>query len=127
MGDSQAQPIGDVDGDDYFDGPVSSAQVWVDEPCPSPLPTLTPSAPPAISPSATPKSTPASSPLPTTVEPASPTLASPTVGRSEDTSSTESGDKDGFPWAVIAGASAGVVVLAAGAAFVLYRLLRQSG
>ena len=127
LADPESRAMGDIDGDNYFDGPVSSAQVWVDEPCPSPLPTLTPSAPPAISPSATPDGAPVSSPVPTTVGPASPTPVPPAVGAPGDALSTETEDEDGFPWAIIVGVSAGAVVVAAGAALVLRRLLRQSG
>jgi hypothetical protein len=113
LGDSSAKAIGDIDGDDVFDGPVSQARVYVDEACPSgALPSLTPALPPALSPEATPASPAAASPTPATVEPIGP--AAP---------ATEGGG--GFPWAIVCGASAGAVVAALALALVAGRLLRR--
>lgn len=113
LGDSAAKAIGDIDGDNVFDGPASKARVYVDEACPSgALPSLTPALPPALSPEATPASPAAASPTPATVEPIGP--AAP---------ATEGGG--GFPWAIVCGASAGAVVAALALALVAGRLLRR--
>lgn len=123
MGDPESTPIGDVDGDSFFDGPVAYAQVWVDEPCPSPLPTLTPVLPPTPSPEAMPASPAAASPTPATVEPASPVAATPGGSPAVDMP-TEGEDDGGFPWVVAVGASAAAVV-AAIAAGLAFRWLRR--
>lgn len=113
LGDSAAKAIGDIDGDNVFDGPVSEARVYVDEACPSgALPSLTPALPPALSPEATPAGPAAASPTPATVEPIGP--AAP---------ATE--EEGGFPWAIVCGASAGAVVAALALALVAGRLLRR--
>ena len=113
LGSLEAVPIGDVNGDGEFDGPIGYAQVWVGEPCPSSLPTAVPTPSPTVRPQATAASPAAPSPTPTTAKPASPT-AVPTSGQS-----TEGEGNGGFPWAVACGAAAAAVVaaLAAGLAF----------
>ena len=119
LADPEAMAIGDVTGDEIFDGAVGHAQVWVDEPCPSPLPSPLPSPIPRPTPTVRPAETPpsAASPAPpaATVEPAETTPATPSEG----------GDNGGFPWAIVCGASAGAVVAAVALAFVGRRLLRR--
>ena len=114
LGDSAARAMGDVTGDGRFDGAVGHAQIWVDEPCPSPLPTPPPQPTPTVRPAETPPSA-ASPATPATVEPAETTPATPSEG----------GDNGGFPWAIVCGASAGAVVAAVALAFVGRRLLRR--
>jgi len=115
LGDSAPMAIGDVNGDGWFDGAVGHAQVWVDEPCPSPLPTPTPQPTPTVGPAQTPPSTASPTPPAATVEPAETTPATPSEG----------GDSGGFPWAIVCGASAGAVVAALALALVAGRLLRR--
>jgi hypothetical protein len=113
LGDSSGKAIGDIDGDNVFDGTVSTARVYVDEACPSgALPTLTPASPSALSPEATPASPAAATPTPGTVEPISPAAAA-------------TDDGSGFPWAIVGGASAGAVVVALALALVAGRLLQR--
>lgn len=115
LGDSGAMPMGDVTGDGWFDGAVGHAQVWVDEPCPSVLPTPTPRPTPTVMPAETPPSAASPTPPTATVGPADTTPAAPSEG----------GDSGGFPWAIVGGASAGAVVAAAALAFAGGRLLRR--
>lgn len=61
LADPSAQPIGDTNGDTYFDGPVSGAEIRVDEACPAATPLSTPR--PAATLEATPTAT-ATPPLP---------------------------------------------------------------
>jgi hypothetical protein len=107
LGDSAAKAIGDIDGDSFFDGPVSRGRVYVGEACPSgALPTLTPAPSPALSAEAT---------------PAGPAATGEPVG----TAAPAAEEEDGFPWAIVAGASAGAVVAALALALVVGRLLRR--
>lgn len=125
--DVQGQAMGDADGDQVFDGSISGAQVWVDQPCPSaPLPTLVPPRPTITPPTvASPTATPATpGPGPATVQPASPTAATPTMQPTTDAVSDEGGD-EAFPWAVVAGATAGSVLAALALGFVLWRVARR--
>jgi len=109
VGDSAAKAIGDIDGDSFFDGPVSNAQVYVDKACPSgPLPTLAPPATPLA-----PGASPTAAETPTPWPPATPAAEGEGEG------------EGGFPWAIVAGASAGAVVAALALAFVVGRLLRR--
>jgi hypothetical protein len=116
--DPESTPLGDADGDSYFDGPIAFAQVWVDEPCPSALPTLTPVPPPTIAQQATP--VPPASPFPP------PATATP-GGPAADGEPTEGEDDDGFPWAVAVGVSAGAVVAALAAGLAVRWLQRRPG
>jgi len=63
------QPIGDVNGDSVFDGPVSNAEVRVNQLCPgetpTPTPTTTPSPTPTLTPTPSPSPTPSLTPTPT--------------------------------------------------------------
>lgn len=115
LGDPAAMAIGDVNDDGWFDGAVGHAQVWVDEPCPSPLPTPTPRPTPTVRPAETPPSAASPTPPATTVEPAETTPATP----------SEDDDNGGFPWAIVCGASAGAVVAALALAIAGGRLLRR--
>ncbi|MGQ9674580.1 MAG: hypothetical protein ACUVX1_02820 [Chloroflexota bacterium] len=85
--DGSAEPIGDSDGDGFFDGPIANAQVAVDTDCPggpppasptSPAASPTPTAAVSPSPEQTPGSpTPGTTPTPTMTATAS---VSPTPG-----------------------------------------------
>lgn len=121
LGDLESMAIGDLTGDDIFDGTVGHAQVWVDEPCPSPLPS------PSPSPTPTPRPSPTVGPVETPPSAASPTPPAATVEPGETTPATpsEGDDSGGFPWAIVCGASAGAVVAALALAFVGARLLRR--
>lgn len=114
------EPIGDIDGNGVFDGPISHAQIAVDTACPgttaSPTPT-TPVASPSPSPSApaTPEATATAIRTPTvTPPPASPTATAPEDG--------EPASDDGPPWLLVAvaGSVAALAVLAAGGAALVY-------
>lgn len=119
--------VGDVDGDDFFDGPVLNAQVAVDQDCvsePLPMRTATPevtASPPAAETPATPAvTTAAPSPTPAATVPATPVEpSSPTPAAGEPAE-----DDDGFPWAIAVGAGAGGVVLLA-LALIGWRLLQR--
>lgn len=112
--DSAGKPIGDVNGDQVFDGPVSGIQVWVDEACPSgPLPTLTPPAA-VITP-------PPMTPLPPGASPAAGTPAPPAAGGP----TTEAEEDEGFPWAIAVVAGAGAALAALAVAVVTWRLVRR--
>lgn len=116
LGDSAAGAIGDVNGDNVFDGAVGHAQVWVDEPCPSVLPTPTPRPTPTVMPAETPPSAAISTPPAATAGPADTTPATPSEG----------GDGGGFPWAVVTGAVIGAVVAALAVALVFRWLVRRA-
>lgn len=124
LANSEAKAIGSVSGDDVFDGTVSSAQMWVGEPCPSTLPTLTPYVPPITTPEATP------TPGPTSPTPGAPTPASPgpeaTATAELPVQSLQPDDGDGFPWAVVGAASAAVVALLAGGLTLRWLLRRRA-
>lgn len=117
--DSEAEPIGDVDGDGFFDSQISNAQIAVDTGCPGGTPGASPTAP-AASPTPTSAISPTAETTPTMTEtvaatpaPASPTprtpVASPTP---ESPVATEDG---GSPWtgvpAIIGYALGGLAVL----------------
>jgi hypothetical protein len=114
LGDPSANPIGDITGDEHFDGAVGSAQVWVDQPCPSELPT----------PSPTP------SPTPTIEAPTSTAVAATTVPGQPSPQATQSvsttGD-NGFPWAIVIGAGVATVVVALAGGLLLRWLLQRTG
>jgi len=125
LGDSSSQAIGDVNGDDIFDGPTGYAQVWVGEPCPGALPSPTP-APPTETPEATPATTAASSSPTATLGPGQPT-STPGVQPSPQATPSGGGDDNGFPWAVAVGAAAATLVAAVAAALIFRWLLRRAG
>jgi hypothetical protein len=111
------KPIGDVDGNGVFDGPISQAQIAVDTACsattasPSPTapvasPSPTPSTPATLKATATPIRTPTATPPP----------ASPTATAPEDGKSASAG---GPPWLIVAVAGS-VAALAAGGAALVY-------
>lgn len=109
LADSAGQPIGDTNGDQLFDGPISGAQIWVDQPCPSgPLPTLTP---------------PAATPL---APEASPTAAE-TLTPGPEGLPADSEEDDGFPWPIASGAAVGAALVAVLLGFACWRLLRRTG
>jgi len=124
LADWSGNIIGDVDGNDFFDGPVHSAQVAVDQNCVSePLPTETATpeviaSPPAAETLATP-----AAPSPT---PAATVPATEPAGPSQSTlaPSEPAEDGDGFPWAIAGAAGAGAGVLLA-LAVLGWRLLRS--
>jgi hypothetical protein len=82
--DSEAEPIGDLNDDGFFDGPIANAEIAVGGTCPegTPPPTFTAiaeSPTPEASPSAIPDATAAPTETPTATAAASPTVpASPT-------------------------------------------------
>jgi hypothetical protein len=100
--DSQAEPIGDLDGDKFFDGTISNAQVAVDTACPEGTPVPSPTAPAAsstptsaisASPERTPGSpTPGATPTPARTVTATPQPGSPTPGGSGPT------ENEGSAW-----------------------------
>lgn len=120
LGTSEILAIGDVTGDNMFDGPISYAQVWVGEPCPSTLPTPPPRPSPTVIPE--PTSPGVSTPIPPeTGEPTEPTPAAP---NGEALPGEDEGG-DGIPWAIVLGASAGAVVAALALGFAVGRLLQR--
>jgi len=120
LGSSEILAIGDVTGDNMFDGPISYAQVWVDEPCPSALPTPPPKPSPTVMPE--PTSPGVTTPIPPEAgETTEPTPAAP----GGEVSPSEDGGGDGLPWAIVLGASAGAVVVALALGFVVGRLLQR--
>jgi hypothetical protein len=108
------EPIGDIDGNGVFDGPISHAQIAVDTACPggtaSPSPTT-----PVASPSPSPEATTTAIRTPT----ATPPPASPTATGAEDGESASDG---GPPWLLVAvaGSVAALAALAAGGAALVY-------
>jgi len=123
------EPIGDVDGNGVFDGPISQAQIAVDTACPattaSPSPTTPVASPsptgPVASPSPTPSTpaTPEATATPTRTPTATPPPASPTANAPGDEGSASGG---GPPWLIVAaaGSVAALAALAAGGAALLY-------
>jgi hypothetical protein len=129
--DTEAESIGDLDGDALFDGPIANAEIAVDGTCPggtprptgtmilaSPTPRPTPPVIPEETgtPTGTPAATAAASPTlatsPTATAPAvSPTASAP--GEGGDTSSD-----GGPPWVIVYVCGAVAVVLLGGAATV---------
>jgi cell division septation protein DedD len=132
LGDSNSLPIGDVNGDELFDGAIGYAQVWVGEPCPSVLPSPTPSASPTATTEETPEATPEAT-TPTTAVPSTP-AATPGPGQptvpsaqpSPQATASVGGDDSGFPWAVVIGASAATIVAALVVALGFRWLLRRA-
>ena len=117
--------IGDVGGDDSYDGPVHLARVAVDQSCasaPPPTTTETPEAT-AIPPGTETPATPAPpSPTPAaTAPPTQPAASSPTPVATGEAGKDDDG---GFPWAIVAAATAGAAVVA-GVSLVGWRLLLQ--
>lgn len=121
FGDPTSTAIGDVNGDDMFDGTVGHAQVWVDEACPStlptPIPSPSPTSVPTVGPTVTPPSEATPTPPPATGEPTEPITPGP---------ASEGGNNGGgFSWAIVAGATAGAVVVGLALGFAGGRLLRR--
>lgn len=129
--DAKAEPIGDLDGDDLFDGPIANAEVAVDGTCPgvTPVPTTTmiPTSPtprptpPVIpeetgTPTGTPAATAAASPTVATSPTATAPAVSPTAGAPGEDGDTSS--DGGPPWVIAYVGGAVVVVLLGGAAAV---------
>jgi hypothetical protein len=128
--DFNGDSIDDADGDGFFDGPISNAQIAVDSPCPGSSPAVSPTAtaalPSPVAPTATISETPDISPTPETPAAATPTPTgtpqegSSTVngaGRTEDSESAWTG----LP-AVIGYVVGGLAVLAlAGVGFLSIR------
>ena len=114
------EPIGDVDGNGVFDGPISHAQIAVDTACPAT--TASPSATtPVASPSPTPSvpATPEATATAIRTETATPPSASPTAaGPGDEGSASNSGP----PWLIVAvvGGVAVLAILAVGGAALAY-------
>ncbi|MDP2949738.1 MAG: cohesin domain-containing protein [Chloroflexota bacterium] len=128
LGTSAAEPIGDIDGDQLFDGAVHNAQVAVDQSCPVvalPIPT----AEPALTASPTAVETPLAlaTPSPTLppTQPASPSPGTPAAQLTPAPLPPEGAEGGGFPWAVVAAASASGVAAAVVLGLALRRLLRR--
>jgi len=100
LSSTRGQPVGDADGDGFFDGPFFNAQIAVGRDCPSgPAPTAAPTLT-VPAPSPTEGSTPTVTPtvIPTsTAETASPTPGS-TASPGPQPSSTPSAEDDGTDW-----------------------------
>lgn len=118
LGDPSAAPIGDVNGDTYFDGPLSGAEIRVDQSCPPATPLAVPS--PAVTVEATPTAigTPAATgtPQPAASPAAQPTPAAPAAEE----------EGNAVPWALIAGISAGAALAALALGFAYRRVLRRA-
>jgi hypothetical protein len=126
LGDSSSQAIGDLNGDDMFDGPIADAQVWVGEPCPSSLPTRIPGPSPTVTPEATPPGAATPSPPAATPKPGEPTPATPSAQPSAQAPPSEGDNGGGFPWVVVTGAGIAAIVAALAAALVFRWLLRRA-
>jgi hypothetical protein len=116
LGDPSGQAIGDVTGDNQFDGPVSGAEIRVDEACPSatPLSKPTPAAPLEVTPPAT------ATPPPATATPP-PGVASPAAAGLPK----EDGG-NGVPWVLIGGIGGGAALVALGLVFGYRRVLSRA-
>ena len=103
------EPIGDIDGNGVFDGPISQAQIAVDTACPAT--TVSPSPTTPVAPEATATAI--------RTQTATPPPASPTTTAPEDGESASDGDP---LWLVVAvaGSVAALAVLAAGGAALVY-------
>lgn len=115
----EAIPIGDIDGDGFFDGPFSNAQIAVDTACPGATPVATPTTAPAspspVAPTTPIIETPGISPTPETpaiatpTETATPQPGSPTAAAAGPTEDEGSGWTSGP--AIIGYALGGLVAL----------------
>lgn len=128
----EAQSISDSDGDGFFDGPITNAEIVVGGACPggtplpsptsiaTPVPTASSSPEPTVAPTGTPTATAAVSPTVSPSPSAGTPMASPTPGAPGEDGGTSSGG--GPPWVVIACAAGAVAaVLLAGAALLAIR------
>jgi len=115
LGDPSGQAIGDVTGDNQFDGPVSGAEIRVDEACPSatPLSKPTPAAPLEVTPPAT------ATPPPATATPP-PGVASPAAGLPKEDGG------NGVPWVLIGGIGGGAALAVLLLVFGYRRVLRRA-
>jgi hypothetical protein len=116
LADPQVNYIGDTNGDSYFDGPVTGAEIRVDEACPSatPLSKPTPAAPLEVTPPAT-----ATPPLATATPP--PGVASPAAAGLPK----EDGG-NGVPWVLIGGVGGGAALAVLLLVFGYLRVLRRA-
>jgi hypothetical protein len=112
LGDPSGQAIGATTGDSSFDGPVTGAEIRVDEACPSATPLSRPT--PATALEATP---------PATATPA-PVMASPAIYGTPANLPEENGG-NGVPWVLIGGIGGGVALAALVLGFAYRRVLRQ--
>lgn len=117
--DFEGEPIGDLNGDSFFDASIANAEIAVDGTCPGATtlasPTVIPaSATPGPSPSPTPEATAAPMGTPTATAPAATPTASPTG--SEQTPSD-----DGPPWVIAYVGGAVAAVLLGGTALLAIR------
>jgi hypothetical protein len=119
----EAESIGDVDGDGFFDGPIANAEIAVDTPCPGGTPVASPTGEATAASTGTPTATAAASPTvpasPTATAAASPTMpASPT----EDEGSAWTGGP-----AIIGYVLGGLAVVLLGGAALLGVRRRRAG
>ncbi len=115
----RGESIADVDGDGFFDGPISNAQIAVDTACPDATPVATPTTAPAspspVAPTTPTVETPGISPTPETpaiampTETATPQPGSPTAAAAGSTEDEGSGWTSGP--AIIGYALGGLVAL----------------
>jgi hypothetical protein len=127
--DIEAEPIGDVDGDEFFDGPIAIAEVVVGGPCPGVTPVASPT---VVAASPTPEPSPAPTETPTATAVTSPTVAASPTATAPAASPTASGptdggetsDDDGPPWVIVYVGIAVAAVLLVGAVLLGIRRLR---
>lgn len=126
--DPASEAIGDVNGDENFDGPIGDAQVWVGEPCPSTLTTRTPGPSPSVTlePTSPTTATPSTSTPAATPKPGQTTPATASPQPTSQATPSEGGDNGGFPWVVVIVAGAATIVAASAAALVFRWLLRRA-
>lgn len=113
LSDPSPKAIGDTNGDTYFDGPVSGAEIRVDEACPPATPLSTPR------PAATLEATPTATATPP------PGVTSPTSqGAPADLPEEDGGN--GVPWVLIGGIGGGAALVALGLVFGYRRVLSRA-
>jgi hypothetical protein len=118
LGDPSAAPIGDTNSDTYFDGPVSGAEIRVDEACPSGTPISQPS------PAATPEA-PTLEATPPATATSPPEVASPTSEAAPANLAKEEGG-NGIPWVLIGGIGGGAALAVLLLAFGYRQVLRRA-
>jgi len=99
--DIEAEPIDDLDGDGFFDGPIANAEIAVDTACPGVTPLASPtvigaSPTPGPSPSPIAEATVTPTGTPTATVAASPTATAPAA--SPTPGSTVAAEDEGSPW-----------------------------
>lgn len=131
--DVNAESISDSDGDGFFDGPITNAEIVVGGACPGgtplPSPTSTATPVPTASSSPEPTETPTATAAASPTAPVSPTVGTPTASPTPGAPGQDGGTSsdDGPPWVVIASVVGGVAaVLLAGASLLVIRRRRAT-